>query len=181
MNRNVKTYTEAEIPAETVRVKFTMENGSSFTAELYPELAPQTVANFVSLAEEGFFNGLSFHRIVSGFVVQGGDPKGDGTGGSAHNIYGEFAMNGWDKNTLSHTEGVLSMARSSMPDSASSQFFICLGDCSGLNGMYAAFGKVTEGMENVHALTEIEREMGFDGALSRPVTPVVIQKVEVVK
>lgn len=180
-NQAVKTYTEAEIPKDKVKVKFTMEDGATFTAELYPQYAPQTVANFVALVKDGFYNGLTFHRIVDGFVVQGGDPKGDGTGGAENNIYGEFAANGWSKNTLSHEEGVLSMARSNMPDSASSQFFICIGDCSGLDGMYAAFGKVVEGMDAVKFLTKVERTMGFDGALSSPKEPVVMKTVEIVK
>ncbi len=180
-NQAVKTYTEAEIPKDKVKVKFTMADGATFTAELYPEYAPQTVANFVALVKDGFYNGLTFHRIVDGFVVQGGDPKGDGTGGAENNIYGEFAANGWNKNTLSHEEGVLSMARSNMPDSASSQFFICIGDCSGLDGMYAAFGKIVEGMDAVKFLTKVERTMGFDGALSSPKEPVVMKTVEIVK
>jgi len=180
-NETVKTYAEAEIPKTNVKVKFTMEDGATFTAELYPEYAPQTVANFVALVEDGFYNGLTFHRIVDGFVVQGGDPKGDGTGGAKNNIVGEFAVNGWSKNTLSHEEGVLSMARSGMPDSASSQFFICLDDCSSLDGMYAAFGKVIEGMDTVKFLTKVERTMGFDGALSSPKEPVVMKTVEIVK
>ncbi len=181
INETVKTYTEAEIPKENVKVKFTMEDGATFTAELYPQYAPQTVANFVALVKAGFYDGLSFHRIVDGFVVQGGDPKGDGTGGAEHNIVGEFATNGWTKNTLSHEEGVLSMARSSLPNSASSQFFICIGDCTGLDGMYASFGKVIEGMDAVKFLTKVERKMGFDGAMSSPVEPVIMKKVEIVK
>lgn len=180
-NESVKIYTEAEIPKENVKVKFTMEDGATFTAELYPEYAPQTVANFVALVEAGFYNGLTFHRIVDGFVVQGGDPKGDGTGGADNNIRGEFAANGWAQNTLSHGEGVLSMARSNHPDSASSQFFICIGDCAGLDGMYAGFGKVIEGMDAVKFLTKVERTMGFDGALSSPKEPVVMKTVEVIK
>ncbi len=181
INENVKTYTQAEIPTKNVKVKFTMENGKSFTAELYPDYAPQTVANFVALVKDGFYDGLTFHRVVNGFVAQGGDPKGNGTGGSGKNIYGEFAINGWKENTLSHETGVLSMARSGMPDSASSQFFICLADCKSLDGMYAAFGKVIEGMDVVQAFTKVERTIGGDGALSQPVNPIVMKNVELLK
>lgn len=182
VNDKLKTYTDAEIPDKNVKVKFTMENGKSFTMELYPEFAPQTVANFVSLVKSGFYDGLTFHRVVDDFMAQGGDPNGNGTGGAENYIYGEFAQNGWDKNTLSHTEGVVSMARSSFSaNSASSQFFICYSDdCTFLDGQYAAFGKVIDGMDNVKAFLEVEREMGSDNAISKPKEPIVIKSARVI-
>ena len=183
--------TEAEItdsvetqPAEVIdhpRVKVTMENGRSFIIELYPEYAPATCANFIKLVNEGFYDGLTFHRVVRGFVAQGGDPEGTGMGGSSESIPGEFYSNGFDKNIISHTRGVISMARSSDPDSASSQFFICYEDCSdSLDGSYAAFGLVVEGMEVVDDFLLVERTLGNDRALSKPVTPIVIAKAEVI-
>ena len=132
-------------------VTFEMENGSTFKAELYPEIAPNTVANFVNLVESGFYNGLIFHRVIPGFMIQGGDPKGTGTGGPGYNIKGEFAANGF-KNPLKHTRGVLSMARAMHPDSAGSQFFVMHADAPHLDGQYAAFGKVIEGIETVDAI-----------------------------
>lgn len=180
-DENVITYSEEEIPKENVKVKFEMENGGSFTAELYPEYAPQTVANFVKLAKEGFYDGLTFHRIVDGFMAQGGDPSGDGTGGSDNCIIGEFSANGFAQNTLSHTRGVISMARSQSNNSASSQFFICYSDdyAQSLDGQYAAFGKVIEGMETVDALCEVERTENSMGEKAIPVEPVVIKSVTV--
>ena len=127
-------------------VTFTMENGDSFKAELYPEIAPQSVYNFISLIKQGFYDGLIFHRVIRGFMIQGGDPKGTGTGGPGYSIKGEFASNGF-KNELKHTKGVLSMARSMMPDSAGSQFFIMHKDAPHLDGQYAAFGKMTDGFD----------------------------------
>ena len=163
------------------KVKVTMENGGSFVIELYPEYAPATCANFIKLVNEGFYDGLTFHRVIRGFVAQGGDPDGDGTGGSAETIPGEFYTNGFDKNIISHTRGVISMARSSDPDSASSQFFICYDDCSSnLDGSYAAFGLVIEGMEVVDDFLLVERTLGNDRQLSKPVTPIVIAKAEVI-
>ncbi len=162
-------------------VKFTMENGGSFIIELYPEYAPATVENFVNLVSEGFYDGLTFHRVVEDFMAQGGDPEGTGMGGSDKKIKGEFINNGFTQNTLSHTRGVISMARSSNPNSASSQFFICYGDATFLDGDYAAFGMVTEGMEVVDSFLEIERTIGNDGALSSPVEPIVIEKAEVIE
>lgn len=162
------------------KVKFTMENGGEFIVELYPQYAPETVANFVKLVGEGFYDGLTFHRVVDGFMAQGGDPLGTGMGGSDEEIYGEFADNGFSQNTLSHQRGVISMARSSNPDSASSQFFICYDDASFLDGSYAAFGKVIEGMEVVDSFLEGERVYGSDGALSKPVDPIVIAMAEVI-
>lgn len=166
---------------EHKKVKFTMENGGSFVIELYPEYAPKTVDNFVKLVSEGFYDGLTFHRVVEGFMAQGGDPEGTGMGGSKDKIYGEFASNGYKDNKLSHTRGVVSMARrSDSMNSASSQFFICYDDATFLDGDYAAFGVVVEGMETVDAFLDVERVVGSDRALSSPVTPIVIEKAEVI-
>ena len=151
------------------------------TGELYPEYAPQTVQNFVDLVTDGFYDGVGFHRVVEGFMAQGGDPEGTGMGGSGVEIPGEFAANGFAQNTLSHTRGVISMARSGDPNSASSQFFICYDDCTFLDGQYAAFGRVTEGMETVDNFLKIERRMSFGGERSTPVTPIVMKTVEVLK
>lgn len=158
------------------KVKVTMENGKEFVIELYPEFAPITVENFLSLVKEGFYDGLTFHRVIDGFMAQGGCPDGNGTGGSSKNIKGEFSGNGVN-NTLSHTKGVISMARSMNPNSASSQFFICYGDCTFLDGQYAAFGKVISGMETVEDFLTVERKMGMDGAPSCPTTPIVMKTV----
>ena len=133
-------------------VTFEMENGGKFVAELYPEKAPNTVANFVELASAGFYDGLIFHRVIAGFMIQGGDPTGTGMGGPGHFIKGEFANNGFTKNTLRHERGVLSMARSMMMDSAGSQFFVMHEFSPHLDGQYAAFGKVTEGMNVADAI-----------------------------
>lgn len=167
--------------AEHQKVLFTMENGSTFIIETYPEYAPKTCENFINLVESGFYDGLTFHRIVEGFVAQGGDPKGDGTGNSDKNIIGEFAANGV-QNDLSHQRGVVSMARGDDPNSASCQFFICYDDCSAsLDGKYAAFGKVVDGMETVDAFLNIGRVAGeFSSEVSTPVTPIVIEKAEVI-
>lgn len=161
------------------KVKVTMENAEEFVIELYPEYAPITVANFEKLVKSGFYNGLTFHRVIDGFMAQGGDPEGTGCGGSDENIKGEFLQNGVN-NTLSHTRGVISMARSSNPNSASSQFFICYGDCTFLDGQYAAFGKVTEGMETVDNFLKIPRKMSFGGERSTPTSPIVMKKVEMI-
>lgn len=134
-----------------------MENGKKIKLELYPEHAPITVANFEKLVKEGFYNGLTFHRIISGFMIQGGCPDGTGMGGAKENIKGEFLANGV-KNDLKHTRGVISMARSMMPDSASSQFFIMHQDAPHLDGNYAAFGKVVEGIEVVDEIAEVETD-----------------------
>lgn len=172
-------------PAESTdashsQVKFTMENGGSFIIELYPEYAPETVDNFIDLVSSGFYDGLTFHRVVEDFMAQGGDPEGTGMGGSDKTIKGEFSMNGHTTNALSHTRGVISMARSQDFDSASSQFFICYGNATFLDGQYAAFGRVIEGMEVVDSFLEIERTIGSDGAQSKPVEPIVIEKAEVI-
>ena len=129
-------------------VTIEMENGDIIKAELYPEIAPNAVNNFISLVKKGFYDGVIFHRVISGFMIQGGDPKGSGTGGPGYCIKGEFTGNGF-KNDLKHARGVLSMARTMAPNSAGSQFFIMHEDAPHLDGQYAAFGKVTEGMENV--------------------------------
>jgi peptidyl-prolyl cis-trans isomerase B (cyclophilin B) len=129
-------------------VTITMENGDVIKAELYPEVAPNTVNNFISLVKKGYYDGLIFHRVIRGFMIQGGCPQGTGMGGPGYSIKGEFSQNGV-KNDLKHTEGVLSMARSMMPNSAGSQFFIMHKDAPHLDGAYAAFGKVTEGMNVV--------------------------------
>ena len=133
-------------------VTFTMQNGKTFRAELYPSKAPNTVNNFLSLVRSGFYDGLTFHRVIEGFMIQGGDPAGNGTGGPGYTIRGEFRMNGFAQNDVKHARGVLSMARSMLPDSAGSQFFVMHENASHLDGQYAAFGKVIEGMETVDAI-----------------------------
>ena len=137
--------------AQNPVVTFTMENGDIMKAELYPEIAPVSVNNFISLINKNFYDGLIFHRVIRGFMIQGGDPEGTGMGGPGYSIKGEFASNGV-KNDLKHTEGVLSMARSMMPDSAGSQFFIMHKTSPHLDGQYAAFGKVIEGMDVVNKI-----------------------------
>lgn len=127
----------------------TMENGKTIKLELYPEKAPNTVNNFISLANSGFYDDLIFHRVIKGFMIQGGDPAGVGTGGPGYTIKGEFALNGFKANDIKHLRGVISMARTFRPDSAGSQFFIMHANASSLDGQYAAFGKVIEGMETV--------------------------------
>ena len=134
-------------------VTIIMENGDEMKAELYPEVAPNTVNNFISLVKKGYYDGLIFHRVIRGFMIQGGCPQGTGMGGPGYSIKGEFSQNGF-KNDLKHTEGVLSMARSMMPNSAGSQFFIMHKDAPHLDGAYAAFGKVTEGMDVVNKIAE---------------------------
>lgn len=142
---------------ENINIKITMENGKTMEAELYPEVAPITVENFVSLIEDKFFDGLIFHRVISGFMIQGGDPTGTGMGGSKKTIKGEFLANGV-VNDLKHTKGVLSMARTMDPDSASSQFFIMHLDSPHLDGQYAAFGKVIKGIEVVDEIASVETD-----------------------
>ncbi|MBO5057751.1 MAG: peptidylprolyl isomerase [Lachnospiraceae bacterium] len=139
--------------AQNPVVTFTMENGDVIKAELYPDIAPISVNNFISLINKHFYDGLIFHRVIRGFMIQGGDPEGTGMGGPGYSIKGEFAANGVENN-LKHTEGVLSMARSMMPNSAGSQFFIMHKNAPHLDGSYAAFGKVIEGMENVNKIAE---------------------------
>lgn len=140
-------------------VTITMENGDVIKAELYPEIAPNTVNNFISLVKKGFYNGLNFHRIINGFMIQGGCPEGTGMGGPNYSIKGEFSQNGF-KNDLKHTEGVLSMARSMRPDSAGSQFFIMHKAAPHLDGAYAAFGKVIEGMDVVNKIATTRTTYG---------------------
>ena len=135
-------------------VTIEMENGDIIKAELYPEVAPNTVNNFISLIKKGFYDGLTFHRVIYGFMLQGGCPDGTGCGGPGYSIRGEFAQNGFE-NSLKHTRGVLSMARSMQPDSAGSQFFIMHKDAPHLDGAYSAFGKVTEGLDAVDTLSLI--------------------------
>ena len=143
--------------AQNPIVTITMENGDVIRAELYPEIAPNTVNNFISLARKGFYDGLIFHRVINGFMIQGGCPQGRGTGGPGYSIKGEFTYNGFP-NDLKHTEGVLSMARAMDPDSAVSQFFIMHKNSPHLDGQYAAFGKVTEGMDVVNRIAETETD-----------------------
>ena len=150
-----------------------MESGAVIKAELYPEIAPNTVNNFISLVSKGFYNGLIFHRVIKGFMIQGGCPSGTGTGGPGYQIKGEFSMNGFN-NPLKHTEGVLSMARAMHPDSAGSQFFIMHKTSPHLDGQYAAFGKVIEGLENVNKIAESRTDWS-----DRPVDPQVIKSVTV--
>lgn len=152
-------------------VTFTMDNGKTFKAELYPEIAPNTVNNFLSLVGKGYYNGLTFHRVIYGFMIQGGCPKGTGTGGPGYSIRGEFSANGF-KNDLKHTEGVLSMARSMMPNSAGSQFFIMHKNAPHLDGQYAAFGKITEGMDVVNEIAECDTDYA-----DKPLDPQVIKSV----
>lgn len=139
--------------AQNPIVTITMENGGVIKAELYPEIAPTSVNNFISLINKGFYNGLIFHRVINGFMIQGGCPDSNGMGGPGYSIKGEFAQNGFENN-LKHTEGVLSMARAMHPDSAGSQFFIMHKNSPHLDGSYAAFGKVIEGMDVVNAIAD---------------------------
>ena len=154
-------------------VTFNMEDGKVIRAELYPEIAPNTVNNFISLINKGFYNGLTFHRIISGFMIQGGCPLGTGTGGPGYHIRGEFAMNGFENN-LRHDPGVLSMARAMNPNSAGSQFFIMHKAAPYLDGQYAAFGKVIEGMDAVNAIANVRTNF-----TDKPLTPVIMKTVTV--
>lgn len=154
-------------------VTFTMADGGVIKAELYPEIAPVSVNNFISLIQKKFYDGLIFHRVIKGFMIQGGDPNGTGTGGPGYSIPGEFSINGFE-NDLKHTEGVLSMARSMHPDSAGSQFFIMHKTSSHLDGQYAAFGKVIEGMDVVNKIAETATDYS-----DRPLNDQVMQSVTV--
>ena len=156
-------------------VTITMDNGDVMKAELYPEIAPNTVNNFISLVKKGFYDGLIFHRVINGFMIQGGCPDGTGMGGPGYSIKGEFTQNRF-KNDLKHTAGVLSMARAMHPNSAGSQFFIMHKDAPHLDGAYAAFGKIIEGMDVVDSFLDVDRSLGGDGAISSPNTPIVIEK-----
>ena len=150
-----------------------MENGGKMEGELYPDIAPITCENFEELANSGFYDGLIFHRVIPGFMIQGGDPNGTGTGGPGYHIKGEFAANGVN-NPLKHTYGVLSMARSMMPDSAGSQFFIMTSDSPHLDGQYAAFGKVLEGMDVADAIVSVKRDMR-----DKPLEPQAMKSIRV--
>lgn len=139
-------------------VTFEMENGKTFKAELFPDKAPNTVNNFVSLVKKGFYNGIIFHRVIAGFMIQGGDPEGRGIGGPGYHIKGEFALNGFKTNDIQHVRGVLSMARAGHPDSAGSQFFVMHEDADYLDGQYAGFGRVIEGMETVDEIAGVKTD-----------------------
>ncbi|MDY3282265.1 peptidylprolyl isomerase [Dysosmobacter sp.] len=156
-------------------VTITMEDGAVMKGELYPEKAPNTVNNFIELANGGFYDGLIFHRVIPGFMIQGGCPQGTGMGGPGYSIKGEFARNRFPQNDLKHTLGVLSMARAMHPDSAGSQFFIMVADAPHLDGDYAAFGLITENVEKAVEISRVPRSMMND----RPKKPVVIQSVRV--
>ena len=157
---------------ETIQAEIKVKDYGTIMVDLYPEIAPITVENFVKLAEDGFYDGLTFHRIIKGFMIQGGDPKGDGTGGAEETIKGEFSKNGVE-NPLSHKRGVISMARSQMPDSASSQFFIVHEDSTYLDGEYAAFGYVTGGMDVVDKICEEVTGQDQNGMLPNENQPVI--------
>lgn len=159
--------------AQNPIVTFEMENGDIMKAELYPEIAPNTVNNFISLIQSGYYNGLCFHRVIQGFMIQGGCPEGTGTGGPGYSIRGEFSQNGFS-NDLKHSPGVLSMARTMAPDSAGSQFFIMHKDSPHLDGAYAAFGKITEGMDTVNRIAETATDYS-----DRPMEPQVLKQVTV--
>lgn len=165
----VKEYTNMANPIVT----FEMENGDVMKAELYPEIAPNTVKNFVSLVNKGYYDGLSFHRVIKGFMIQGGCPDGTGMGGPGYSIKGEFSQNGF-ANDMVHEEGVLSMARSMSPNSAGSQFFIMHKNSPHLDGAYAAFGKITEGMDNVNKIAETATDYS-----DKPLEAQIMKKVTV--
>ena len=150
-----------------------MEDGSVMSGELYEDIAPKSVENFEKLANSSFYDGLTFHRVIPGFMIQGGCPKGNGTGGPGYSIFGEFEANGF-KNDLKHTRGVLSMARAMDPNSAGSQFFIMVADAPHLDGQYAAFGKVTSGMDAADAIVNVRTDW-----MDKPLEPVVIRSIRV--
>ncbi len=157
-----------------VKAEIEMENGGIIALELYPDKAPITVSNFVYLAQQGFYDGLIFHRVIAGFMIQGGDPEGTGMGGPGHRIKGEFLANGV-ANPIRHERGVISMARSGMPDSAGSQFFIMHADASYLDGQYAAFGKVTAGMEEVDRIAAVATDMS-----DRPLEEMKMKSIRII-
>ncbi len=161
--------TEQKNPLVTIE----MEGGEQIKVELFPEVAPNTVNNFISLVGKGFYDGLTFHRVIPGFMIQGGDPQGIGIGGPGYGIKGEFTQNGF-QNDLHHAVGVISMARAMNPNSAGSQFFICVAECGFLDRQYAAFGQVTEGIEHCQAIANVKRNHN-----DKPLTPVVMKKVTV--
>ncbi len=168
-----KKKSEEKIMAQNPIVTITMENGDVMKAELYPEIAPNTVNNFISLINHNFYDGVIFHRVIRGFMLQGGDPDGNGTGGPGYEIKGEFSSNGF-KNDLKHTPGVLSMARTMIPDSAGSQFFIMHQAAPHLDGDYAAFGKIIEGMDVVNKIAEMPTDYS-----DRPLEDQVMKTVTV--
>ena len=155
-------------------VTINMKNGGTIKIELYPEIAPNTVNNFISLVNRGYYDGIIFHRVIKGFMIQGGDPNGVGTGGPGYTIKGEFATNGFKQNTLSHTRGVISMARTMLPNSAGSQFFIMHKNTPQLNGQYAAFGKVIEGIEVVDTIADVATDH-----MDKPQIPQIMETVTV--
>lgn len=167
---NQKVEAPEELPTATIKIK----DYGTVIAELYPNKAPNTVNNFISLANSGFYDGLTFHRVIEGFMIQGGCPEGNGTGGPGYSIKGEFTNNGYEYNNLAHTEGVLSMARSTNPDSAGSQFFIMSGESPHLNGEYAAFGTVTEGLDIIKNINSVETNSN-----DKPLTDVIIEEIRV--
>ena len=156
-------------------VTITMEDGRVMKGELYPDKAPNTVNNFISLANKGFYDGLTFHRVIPGFMIQGGCPEGTGMGGPGYEINGEFSANGFRQNDLKHTLGVLSMARTMAPNSAGSQFFVMVAPAPHLDGQYAAFGQITEGTDVAVDISRVQRNMMND----KPKKPVVMQSVRV--
>jgi len=159
-----------------ISVKIEMENGDVMKGELYPEIAPETVENFVGLAKDGFYDGLTFHRVIPGFMIQGGCPQGTGTGGPGHSIKGEFSQNGFENN-LKHDLGVLSMARSMSPNSAGSQFFIMAAKSPHLDGQYAAFGKITEGLDVVDKIVNVKRDMSDKPKETQKMKSVTIEEI----
>ncbi|MBQ5800180.1 MAG: peptidylprolyl isomerase [Oscillospiraceae bacterium] len=156
-------------------VTIEMESGAVMTGELYPAIAPNTVNNFIALANEGYYDGLIFHRVIPGFMIQGGCPNGNGMGGPGYSIRGEFMANGFEKNQLMHTTGVLSMARAMNPDSAGSQFFIMVDDAPHLDGQYAGFGRIVENVEAAIEISRVKRDMFTD----KPKQPQVIKSIRV--
>lgn len=170
---NKQQSSKVEKPAKLPVATITVKDYGVIKAELYPHIAPNTVYNFISLANKGFYNGLTFHRIVKDFVIQGGDPEGTGNGGPGYTINGEFTSNGF-KNNLKHTTGVLSMARTGEPNSAGSQFFIMANDTPDLDGQYASFGKVIEGIDIVKKIDAVETD-----SMGKPTTPVIIESIKV--
>lgn len=160
---------------EYPEVAITLENGEIMKGELYPDKAPNTVSNFIALANGGYYDGLIFHRVIPGFMIQGGCPQGTGMGGPGYSIRGEFSRNGFEKNDILHTLGVLSMARAMDPDSAGSQFFIMVDTAPHLDGQYAAFGRITENVEAAVAISRVPRSMTDD----RPKKPQVIVSIRV--
>lgn len=175
LEKNQKYKTEKEQKMKIARIE--MENGDVMKAELYPEIAPKSVENFISLAEKGFYDGVIFHRVIPGFMIQGGDPTGTGTGGPGYSIEGEFSSNGF-QNDLKHDRGVLSMARSASPNSAGSQFFVMVADSPHLDGQYAAFGKVVEGIEVADKIVSTKRDMRDKPKEDQRIKTVTIEDVE---